>query len=69
MSESRGIEPPGQVSYGLDAARELLGALEDAREVLTDFGHLTVVAELEDQVRRLSRKLGFDDAEGGAHVS
>jgi hypothetical protein len=67
MSESSDVEPPSQVSYGLDAALELLGALEDARDALTDSGHLTVVAEIEDQVRLLSRKLGFDDPEGDAH--
>ncbi|HEY9565304.1 MAG TPA: hypothetical protein VIR30_16175 [Nocardioides sp.] len=68
MSESRGIEPPSRVSYGLDAALVLPGALEDARDALTGSGHLTVVMEVEDQVRVLSRKIGFDDPEGDAHV-
>ncbi len=68
MSDPSDIEPPSQVSYGLDAALDLLAALEDARDALTDSGHLTVVVEIEDQVRLLSRKLGFDDPEGDAHV-
>ena len=45
MSDPSDIEPPSQVSYGLDAALDLLAALEDARDALTDSGHLTVVIE------------------------
>lgn len=59
-------EPPRHVWYGLDEALELLAALEDARDALIDSGQLTVVVALEAEVRELSRKLDFDDPEGGA---
>lgn len=68
MSEPSDAEPPNRVSYGLDDALALLAALEDARDALTDSGHLTVVVGIEDQVRLLSRKLRFDDPEGDAHA-
>jgi hypothetical protein len=57
-------ESPAQITLDLDEALSLLGALEDARDALTDSRHLTVVADIEDQVRLLSRRLGFDDPDG-----
>jgi hypothetical protein len=58
-------QPPQQISYELDEALTLLGALEDARDALIDSGHLAVVVAVETEVRTLSRKLGFDDSAGG----
>jgi hypothetical protein len=58
-------EPPAEILYDLDEALTLLGALEDARDALVDSGHLAVVVSIEDEIRALSRKLGFDDPAGG----
>lgn len=52
--------PPGDIALGLEEALDLLAALEDARDVLVDTDHLSVLAQVEHQVQRLSRKLGFD---------
>jgi len=68
MSESNDSGPPPRISYDLEGALLLLGVLEDARDALTDADHLAVVVGIEDQVRQLSRKLGFDDPEGDADV-
>ncbi len=54
--------------YEVDEALQLLAVLEDARDVLTRSGYLTVVIDVEDQVRDLSRRLGFDEGEGGTDV-
>lgn len=51
--------------YDLDEALALLAALEDARDALVDSGHLAVVAAVEDEIRLLSRTLGFGDTSGG----
>jgi hypothetical protein len=59
-------DPPDAVTYDLEEALELLTALEDAREALADSDHLAVVAEIEHEVARLDRKLGFDRPFGGA---
>ncbi|MDQ1424707.1 MAG: hypothetical protein QOD72_2205 [Acidimicrobiaceae bacterium] len=59
-------EPPREVWYSLEEALELLGALEDARDALIDAGQLAVVVAVEIQIRELSRRLGFDDAQGDA---
>jgi hypothetical protein len=45
-----------------------LAALEDVRDVLIDSGRLVAVVDVEAQIRLLSRRLGFDDPEGGADV-
>lgn len=66
MSFTGGQEPPRNVWLTLDEALELLGVLEDARDVLTDSGHLAVVVDLETQLRELARRLDFDDPEGDA---
>jgi hypothetical protein len=58
-------EPPEKIFYELDQAFNLLGVLEDARDALIDSGHLAVVVAVETEVRTLSRKLGFDDPQGG----
>jgi hypothetical protein len=57
-------EPPAGIRLTLDDALRLLGSLEDARDALIDSRHLTVVADIEDQVRLLSRRLGFDEPDG-----
>lgn len=62
-------EPPGQIDYTLDEALDLLADLEDARDALLDSRHLTVVVGAENQIRLLSRKLGFQNPEGDADVS
>jgi hypothetical protein len=56
-------EPPDDISLSLDQALRLLAGLEDARDALIDSDHLAVVVQVEDEIRLLSRKLGFD-AEG-----
>lgn len=58
-------EPPREVWYGLEDALELLAVLEDARDALTDSGHLAVVVAIEGQVRALSRRLDLEDPDGG----
>ena len=58
-------EPPRYVWYTLEEARELLAALEDARDSLINAGHLAAVVAIEAQVRELSRRLDFDDPWGG----
>jgi hypothetical protein len=57
--------PPEEISYDLEESLELLAALEDARDALGSGDHLAVVAELEHEIARLSRKLGFDSPSGG----
>jgi hypothetical protein len=57
--------PPDAVRYDLEESFELLAALEDARDALSDSNHLAVVAQLEHEIARLSRKLGFDRPSGG----
>ena len=63
---ARAPEPPEEVQYRLDEALTLLAALEDARDALIESGHLAVVVSIESEVRLLSRKLGFQDPEGGS---
>ncbi len=58
-------EPPAQIRYNLDDALALLASLEDARDALVDSGHLAVVVSIENEIRDLSRKPGFDDPAGG----
>jgi len=60
MSSAEG-EPPERVWYSIDEALELLAVLEDAYDALVDSGHLTVVLNLEPQVRGLNRRLGFHE--------
>ena len=58
-------EPPDRILYDLEEALELLAALEDAFEVVAESDYLGVVAEVETEVSRLHRKLGFDRPFGG----
>ena len=51
--------PPEEISYDPEESLDLLAALEDARDALA------VVAQLEHEIARLSRKLGFDRPSGG----
>jgi hypothetical protein len=57
-------QPPDRITYDLEEALELLAALEDALEVVADTDYLGVVAEVENEVARLHRKLGFDHPGG-----
>jgi hypothetical protein len=66
VSEPNDAEPPSRVSLSLGEALVLLAVLEDARDAVTESGHLTIVVGLEDLIRMLSRRLGFDDPPGGA---
>ena len=59
-------EPPDAIQYGLEEALSLLAALEDARDALIASGQLAIVVALETEIRWLSRRLGFDDPEGGS---
>jgi hypothetical protein len=67
MSET--TEPPQSVSYDLEAALELLAALEDARDALAESDHLAALAQIEHQVVQLSRKLGVGQPSGGGDDS
>ena len=62
-------DPPDEVRYDLEESLELLAALEDARDALADSDHLTVIAQVEHEIGRLSRKLGFDRPSGGGDAS
>ena len=59
--------PPREVTYDLEEALELLAALEDARDVLSDSDHLAVLVQVEHQIQVLSRRLGFD--QGGTDAN
>jgi hypothetical protein len=61
-------QPPPAIWLSLDEALNLLADLEDARDALIDSDRLAVVVGIETQIRLLSRRLGFDDPEGGADV-
>jgi hypothetical protein len=58
-------QPSDRITYGLEEALDLLAALEDALEVVADTDYLGVVAEVENEVARLHRMLGFDHPSGG----
>ena len=57
-------EPPREIWFGLDEALDLLAALEDTRDAMIEFGHLSVVMPVETQIRVLSRRLDFDNPQG-----
>ncbi|HVA60243.1 MAG TPA: hypothetical protein VNG13_06870 [Mycobacteriales bacterium] len=61
-----GAEPPGALWLTLEEGLGLLAGLEDARDALILAGRLSVVVGVEDQIRLISRRLGFEDPEGGA---
>lgn len=61
-------EPPGAVWLTVEEGLALLADLEDARDALIDSGRLSVVVGVEGEIRLVSRRLGFDDPEGGAGV-
>jgi hypothetical protein len=54
-------EPPRHIWYTLDEALGLLADLEDGRDALIDSGGLATVVGIENQIRRLSRKLDLDE--------
>lgn len=57
-------QPPDRITYDLEEALDLLAALEDALEVVVNTDYLSVVAEVENEVARLHRKLGFEHPGG-----
>jgi len=59
--------PPDGVQLDLEEALELLAALEDSRDVLVDTDHFSVLAQVEREIQRLSRRLGLDDGGRGGH--
>ena len=65
MSDPIGGGPPLHITLDLNDALDLLAALEDARDVLGQGDHLSVLAQVEGQIAVLNRKLGFDDPFGG----
>lgn len=64
MEDVAATGPPGDVVLTLEQALDLLAAREDARDILVGRDHLSVLAQVEGQIQRLSRTLGFD--EGGS---
>lgn len=62
-------EPPDRIAYALEEALVLLATLEDRRDALIDSDHFAEVAAVENQIRLLSRRLGFGDPEGGTNAS
>jgi hypothetical protein len=59
-------QPPDGVSFDPEEALYLLAAFEDSRDVLIDTDDFSVLAQVEDQIQILSRKLGLD--QGGPDV-
>jgi hypothetical protein len=57
-------EPPARIQYQLEEALDLLAALEEARDALITTDHLAEGAQVEHQIRLLSRRLGFDEPRG-----
>jgi hypothetical protein len=66
MTAGPEFDPPEQIDLGLNEALDLLAALEDARDVLIDIDHLSVLAQVEHQIQVVSRKLRFE--QGGSDV-
>lgn len=64
MEDPSDREPPARVQYRLEEALDLLAALEEARDALITTDHLAEAAQVEHQIRRLSRRLGFDEPGG-----
>jgi hypothetical protein len=60
MSHPEDHEPPREVWYTLDEALTLLASLEDARDALIHSRQLATVVGIENEIRLLSRKLGFE---------
>jgi hypothetical protein len=52
------------VQYRLEEALDLLASLEEAGDALLTTDHLAEAAQVEHQIRILSRRLGFDEPEG-----
>ncbi len=60
------IDPPEEIRLSLEESLELAAALEDARDALSTTDHLVEVMMVEEQLDRLTRKLGFS-GNGGGH--
>ncbi len=52
--------PPASISLTLEESLDILAALEDARDILTEGLHLAVVAQVVYGVQVLLRKLQLD---------
>ncbi len=59
-------EPPHVVAFDLEEALNLLAALEDSWDTISNTDHFAVLSQVEHQIEILSRKLGLD--EGGFDV-
>ena len=66
MDDPSTPEPSARVQYRLEEAFELLAALEEARDALITTDHLAEAVQVEHQIQRLGRRLGFDEP-GGDH--
>jgi hypothetical protein len=60
------VKLPDRITIGLEVALDLLASLEDSREALVDTDHPSVLAQIEQHIQLLNRKLGI--AEGGPDV-
>jgi hypothetical protein len=58
------VGPPEFVVLTIDEALDLLSALEDARSSFLETGLLSGAVLIEDPIRTLSLRLGFDDPGG-----
>lgn len=59
MSEPTG--PPAQIVLTIDEALDLLSHLEDAKSSFEEAGMFAGAIVIEEPLRLLNRKLGFDD--------
>lgn len=57
-------EPPQAITLSVEEALDVLAVLEEARESFYESDFLGGVIGVEDSIRMLSRKLGFNDPEG-----
>lgn len=66
MEEEPASGRPVTSPWGWEEALDLLAALEDAWDILVTNDNLSVLAQVEDQIQRLSHKLGFDQGRSDA---
>lgn len=69
MSDRGDVGPSRHIWFDTDEALDLLADLEDAREALAHTTQLAALLRVEEQIRLLSHKLGFDTWEGGSNGS
>jgi hypothetical protein len=61
-----GSAPPASVKLTFEEALDLLAGFDDARDVLVQRHHLSVLVQGEHEIQRLNRRLGFDQGGSGA---